>query len=176
MSPLWHAQDRCQSGMSSPLHPPFSETNGAEKAENGWGKEILHYEEVLKLSDTRFIIETKYSSWQVNVVLVRKANNRWHTCVDFTIMNVVCLKDSYRPPDINRLINGSSGYRRLNSMNVFSRYNQIWMDPVDTPKTTFMSNHDNHPLARYHKLFYSNAFLKLLNIYCIEVSLRMWET
>lgn len=64
-------------------------------------------EEVGKLSDVGFIIETKCHTWLANMLLVRKANNKWHMCVDFSDLNTTPNKHPYPLPDIDRLIDGS---------------------------------------------------------------------
>lgn len=66
-----------------------------------------------------------------------------HVC-RFTYLKVACAKDPFALPNINRLIDGSTGYRTLSSMDAYSRYNQIRMDPLDAPKTTFISNQSNY--------------------------------
>lgn len=59
-------------------------------------------------------------------------------CVDFRNLNTVCLKDLYMLSNINKLINGSLGYKTLNFMDTYSSYNQIKMDPLEAPKKIFM--------------------------------------
>lgn len=54
-------------------------------------------------------------------------------CVDFTGLNTSCLKDLYSLQDIDRMINGTSGYHTLSFMDAYSRNNQIKMDPLDAP-------------------------------------------
>lgn len=65
-------------------------------------------------------------------------------CIDFTDLDVVCPNNSYLSPNIDRLIRRSSNYKTLSFMDAYSAYNQIKMDPLDMPKTTFMSNHGNY--------------------------------
>lgn len=108
------------------------------KPKVGKEKRISINEEVGNLSDVRFITEIKYPTWLANVILVWKANNRLCLCVDFTNLNVVCSKDSYPLLDIDRLIDISSGYLTLSFMDIYSWYNQIRMDPLDSPKPSFM--------------------------------------
>lgn len=64
--------------------------------------------------------------------------------VNFTDLNVMCPKDPYQQPNINSLNNGSSGYKTPSSMDPYLGYNQIKMNHVDIPKTTFMSNNWNN--------------------------------
>lgn len=64
--------------------------------------------------------------------------------VDFTALNVAFPKTHYPFPNINCLIDGSSGYQVLSFMNAYLGYNQIKMDSLDAPKTAFMSNQGNY--------------------------------
>ena len=60
-------------------------------------------------------------------------------CVDFTDLNKACPKESFPLPSIDRLVDASVGHHVLRFMDVFSRYNQIMMDPTDQEKTTFIT-------------------------------------
>lgn len=82
-------------------------------------KRVAIEEEVGKLSSVRFIIKRKYPTRLANMVLVRKANNIYNMCIDFTDLNTACHKDPYPLLDIDRLINGSSSYHTLNFMDAY---------------------------------------------------------
>ncbi|GAU24437.1 hypothetical protein TSUD_364210 [Trifolium subterraneum] len=86
----------------------------------------------------------KYPEWLANVVLVKKSNGKWRMCVDFTDLNKACPKDLYPLPSIDKLIDGASGYKTLSFMDAYSGYNQIKMNTLDAPHTTFMSNTCNY--------------------------------
>ena len=68
-------------------------------------------EEVGKLLQEGAIREVEYPEWLANVVLVKKANEKWRLCIDFTDVNRAC-------PNFG--------------------YNQISMDPDDQEKTSFV--------------------------------------
>jgi len=70
---------------------------------------------------------------------VKKANGKWRMCVDFTDLNKACPKDSYSLPNINTLVDSTSGCKMLSFLDAFSGYNQIKMHPKDESKTTFMT-------------------------------------
>ena len=55
-------------------------------------------EEVRKLQEASFIRDMYYPDWLVNVVMVKKTNEKWRMCVDFTDLNKACPKDSYPLP------------------------------------------------------------------------------
>jgi len=64
--------------------------------------------------------------------------------IDYTYLNMACPKDPYPLPNIDHLIDNASGFKTLSFMDPYSRYNQIRMDPLDAPKTTFMTNNKNY--------------------------------
>ncbi|XP_057954090.1 uncharacterized protein LOC131148402 [Malania oleifera] len=66
-------------------------------------------EEVTKLLQANFIREVDYPEWLSNMVLVRKPNGKWRTCIDFTDLNKACPKDSFPLPRIDQLRPESSG-------------------------------------------------------------------
>ena len=57
--------------------------------------------EVNKLVTAEFICKVYYHDWLANVVMVKKANDKWMICVDFIDLNKACLKDSYPLPRID---------------------------------------------------------------------------
>ena len=52
-------------------------------------------DEVDKLLAYDFIKESYYPSWLVNPVMIKKPNDKWMTCVNFTDLNKVCPEDSF---------------------------------------------------------------------------------
>ena len=61
-------------------------------------------------------------------------------CIDFKKLNKACLKDSYRLPKIDQLVDATLGHELLTFMDAFSGYNQIRMAPEDEEKTAFITN------------------------------------
>ncbi|KAK0579704.1 hypothetical protein LWI29_030124 [Acer saccharum] len=53
-------------------------------------------QEVSKLLAAGSIREVKYPEWVANVVLVKKKNNQWRMCVDFTDLNKACPRTASR--------------------------------------------------------------------------------
>ena len=96
-------------------------------------------EEVGKLLQAGAIREVEYPEWLANVILVKKANDKWRLCIDFTDINRACPKDSFPLPRIDLIIDATAGHELLNFMDVFSGYNQISMDPDDQEKTSFVT-------------------------------------
>ena len=97
-------------------------------------------EEVEKLLKAGIIKEIKYPEWLANVVMVKKSNGKWRMCVDYTDLNNACPKDPYPLPNIDQLIDATSGHVMLSFMDAFSGYNQIKMNPKDIPKTAFITH------------------------------------
>jgi len=100
---------------------------------------LVMKEETQKLLSAGHIREIQYPEWLANVVLVKKANGKWRMCVDFTNLNKACPKDSYPLPNIDALVDNSSGCKMLSFLDAFLRYNQIKMHPRDKCKTAFMT-------------------------------------
>jgi len=65
-------------------------------------------------------------------------------CVNYTDLNKVCPKDAYLLPNINKLVDNSSGYKLLSFTDAYSVYNRIHMDKNDRRHTTFMTEGANY--------------------------------
>ena len=59
---------------------------------------------------------------------------------DFTDLNKAYPKDSYPLPDINQLVDSTTGHKLLSFMDAFSGYNHIRMDEADQEKTSFVTS------------------------------------
>ncbi|KAA3465502.1 RNA-directed DNA polymerase-like protein [Gossypium australe] len=72
-------------------------------------------------------------------VMVKKANDKWKMCIDFTNLNKVCPKYSFPLPSIDQLVDASIGHMFMNFMDAFLVYNQNLLDRCDKKKTTFIT-------------------------------------
>ena len=72
--------------------------------------------------------------------MVKKANEKWRMCVDFTDLNQDCPKDSFPLPRIDQLVDLTAGHKLLTFMDAFSGYNQILMTEEDQEKTAFVTS------------------------------------
>ncbi|GAU18261.1 hypothetical protein TSUD_176030 [Trifolium subterraneum] len=99
---------------------------------------------VKDLLEANFIAEAQYTTWLSNVVLVKKSNGKWCMCVDYTDLNRACPKDAYHLPNIDKLVDNSSGFKLLSFMDAYYGYNQIKMAEIDKKKTTFMTETGNY--------------------------------
>ena len=96
-------------------------------------------EEVGKLLQAKAIREVECPEWLANVVLVKKANDKWRLCIYFIDINRACPKDSFLLPWIDLIVNATTGHELLSFMDVFFGYNQISMDPNDQERTLFVT-------------------------------------
>ena len=80
-------------------------------------------EEVGKLLKANVIREVEYLEWLANVVLVKKANNKWRLCIDFIDINRVYPKNSFPLPRINLIVDATAGHELLSFMDAFFGYN-----------------------------------------------------
>ena len=97
-------------------------------------------EEVDKLLAAGFIREATYPDWLTNVVMVRKTNEKWRICIDYTDLNVVCPKNSFSLSKIDQLIDATFGHQLLSFMDAFVGYNHICMAPEDEEHTNFVTD------------------------------------
>ena len=88
-----------------------------------------HYEavkkEVTKLKRAGAIKEVFYSEWLAYTVVIKKKNEKWRVCVDFTDLNKACPKDPFPIPRIDQLVEPMVGHPRMSFLDAFQGYNQI---------------------------------------------------
>ena len=65
--------------------------------------------EVTRLLAAGFIKEVYHLEWLANPVLVRKKNNEWRMCVDYTDLNKHCPKDPFGLPRIDEVVDSTAG-------------------------------------------------------------------
>ena len=73
-----------------------------------------HYEavkdKVTKLKQAGAIKEVFYPEWLTNTVVVKKKNEKWQVCIDFTDLNKAYLKDPFPLPQIDQLVDATVGH------------------------------------------------------------------
>ena len=72
-------------------------------------------------------------------MIVKKANDKWMMCVNFTDLNRAYPKDSYSLPYIDLLVDLMARHQLLSFMNAFSGYNHIRLDEANQEKTSFVT-------------------------------------
>jgi hypothetical protein len=88
--------------------------------------------------NTGYIREMIHPTWLTNVVMIKKSNDKWQMCVDFTNLNKVCLKYSYLLLKIDRLVYNTACFEYSSFLDTNFRYHQIPMHHDDEEKTTFI--------------------------------------
>jgi hypothetical protein len=81
-------------------------------------------------------------NWLANPVLVRKKNNEWRMCVDYTDLNKHCPKDPFGLPRIDKVVDSTAGCELLSFLNYYSGYHQIALNKDDQIKTSFITLFD----------------------------------
>jgi hypothetical protein len=86
-----------------------------------------------------------HPEWLANPVLVlKKNNNEWRICVDYTDLNKHCPKDPFVLPRIDQVIDSTAGCVLLSFLDCYSGYHQIALKEEDQIKTAFIT-----PLGAY---------------------------
>jgi len=114
-----------------------------KKRKMGEEKRDVAREKTKKLMKVGFIRKAHYTTWLVNVVMVKKSNGKWRMYVDCTDLNKASRKDFYFLSSIERFVDGAGGHTILSFLNAYSGYNQIQMHPRDKEKTSFMTDCNN---------------------------------
>jgi hypothetical protein len=96
--------------------------------------------ELAKLLAASFIKEVYHPKWLANHVLVLKKNNNfWRMCVDYTDLNKHFPKDPFTLPRIDQVINSTAGCVLLSFLDCYSGYHQIALKEEDRIKMAFIS-------------------------------------
>ncbi|XP_022880406.1 uncharacterized protein LOC111397635 [Olea europaea var. sylvestris] len=75
--------------------------------------------EVQKLLNNGFLREAKYPKWVANSVLVKKHDEDWRVCIDFTDLNKACPKDNFPLPRIDQMVDATTRQELLNFMDAY---------------------------------------------------------
>jgi hypothetical protein len=103
-----------------------------------WDKKEAIRVEVNWLLVAGFIKEVYHPEWLANLVLVRKKNNEWRMCVDYTDLNKHCPKVPFGLPRIDEVIDSTASYELLSFLDCYSGYHQISLREKDRIKTSFI--------------------------------------
>jgi hypothetical protein len=96
--------------------------------------------ELAKLLAACFIKEVYHPEWLANpVLLLKKNNNDWRMCVDYTDLNKHCLKDLFEIPRIDQVIDSTAGCVLLSFLDCYLGYHQIALKKEDQIKTVFIT-------------------------------------
>ncbi len=101
-------------------------------------KQDVEQAEVQKMLD-QGVIEPCQSRWASPVVLVTKKDGSIRFCVDYHKLNDVTHKDAYPLPRIDDTLDTLWGSQYFSTLNLYSGYWQVKMDPADIDKTAFVT-------------------------------------
>lgn len=96
--------------------------------------------DVDQLEKNNFIPLVDYPRWLSNTVMVRKMEDKWQMCVNFTNLNKACPKGSFPLARIGQLVDAMAGHELLIFMDAYSGYNQIRMHPANQKSTSFITD------------------------------------
>jgi len=94
-------------------------------------------EEVRKQIDAGFLVTSEYPQWLAHIIPVPKKDGKVRMCVDYRDLNKASLKDDFRLPHIDVLVDSTAKCKVFSFMDGLSSYNQIKMAPEDREKTSF---------------------------------------
>jgi phage FluMu protein gp41 len=95
--------------------------------------------EVQRLQEAKVIREVFYPVWLANTVPVKKKNEKWRTCVDFTNLNKACKKDDFPLERVDNIVDDVANSEMLSLLDMFSGYHQIRVRREDEEKTSFIT-------------------------------------
>jgi hypothetical protein len=96
--------------------------------------------ELAKLLAVGFIKEVYHPEWLANLVLVlKKNNNEWRMCINYTDLNKHCSKNPFALPRIDQVIDSTAGCVLLSFLDCYSGYHQIALKEEDQIKTVFIT-------------------------------------
>ena len=78
-------------------------------------------------------------------MVVKKKNEKWRVCVDFTDLTKACLKDLFPMPRIDQLVDATVEHPRISFLDPFQGYHQIPLALDDQENTAFVT-----PIGNYH--------------------------
>jgi hypothetical protein len=74
---------------------------------------------VHRLLEAKFIKLVDYPTWLANVVMVKKKNDRWRMCIDFTSLNKACPTDDFALPRIDKIVDSTAGCEVMSLLECF---------------------------------------------------------
>ncbi|GJS98565.1 reverse transcriptase domain-containing protein [Tanacetum coccineum] len=93
--------------------------------------------QVEELTKANILREVKYQTWVSNPVIVKKANERWKLCVDFTDINKACPKEHHSLPMIEQKVEDLHRHRLKCFLDAYKGYHQIPIAEKHEEKTAF---------------------------------------
>ncbi|GJS52965.1 reverse transcriptase domain-containing protein [Tanacetum coccineum] len=95
--------------------------------------------EVEELTKAGILQKVKHQTQVANLVVVKKSDEGWRMCVDFTYINKASPKDCYPLPEIDWKVESLSGFRLKCFLDAYKGYHQIQIAEEDKDKTAFFT-------------------------------------
>ncbi|KAL0405858.1 UNVERIFIED_CONTAM: hypothetical protein Slati_3899700 [Sesamum latifolium] len=111
-----------------------------KKRHFGPEKDKIIQAEVNKLMATGHVEEIQFPKWLSNVVLVPKLGEKWRMCIDIRDLNKACPKNFYPLPQIDQLVDSTSGCELLTMVDASQGYHQIMLAPEDRKRVSFITS------------------------------------
>jgi hypothetical protein len=89
----------------------------------------------------RGIVEECDSPWSFPVVLVRKKNGEFRSCVDYRKLNNVTKRDRFLLPRIDDTLDKVAGTKWFSILNLKSGFCQVDVHPDDRENTAFSTGY-----------------------------------
>ncbi|GJU34170.1 hypothetical protein Tco_1182524 [Tanacetum coccineum] len=94
-------------------------------------------EEVSKLVEAKIMRDVHYHNWILNSVMVKRHDDSWRMCVNFTDLNKSCPKDCYPLMEYDWKIESLYAYPFKCFLDAYKGYHQIQMAEEDEEKPAF---------------------------------------
>ncbi|GJQ98491.1 reverse transcriptase domain-containing protein [Tanacetum coccineum] len=105
----------------------------------GPDRNVAVCKEVEELMKAGILQKVKNQTWVANPVMVKKSDEGWRMCVDFTDINKAYPKDCYHLPEIDWKVESLSEFRLKCFLDAYKGYHQIQMAKEDEDKTIFFA-------------------------------------
>ena len=99
-------------------------------------KHIVELETMLGELIDKDWVETSHSPFNNPIFLVPKSNGKWRIVLDFRGLNAITVKDKYRLPRIDELLNQVIAHKVLSTMDLVDGFYQIPLQNADRHRTT----------------------------------------
>ncbi|KAK4391570.1 hypothetical protein Sango_1934800 [Sesamum angolense] len=102
-------------------------------------KDKIIQAEIDKLMTAGYIQEIQFPEWLSNVVLIPKLGGKLRMCIDFRDLNKACPKNFYPLPQIDQLVDSTSGCDLLSMVDALQGYHQIMLALENCKRVNFIT-------------------------------------